>query len=649
MITSRIVPRRILTGFGFLLVSLAGPAAALDLQEPPFFESQVSSGALPPVTERAPAVPAVAGFAEGQRAGVHGGEMTILMSRAKDVRQMVVYGYARLVAYDESYELVPDILESVAASDDATSFTLHLRPGHKWSDGAPFTTEDFRYYWEDVALNEELSPVGPPSDMIVDGEMPQVEIIDETTVRYSWPHPYPDFLTKLARPRPLYLYKPSHYLKKYHNAHAGPEAIAKLVEESGQRNWAALHNSQDNQYKNDNPALPTLQPWVLKTEPPSERFVFQRNPYYHRVDSEGRQLPYIDQVTMAITGSGLIPAKAGTGGSDLQARYLSFDDYTFLREGSKDYPFQVNLWRTAKGGHIVLYPNLNANDEVWRAVLRDARFRQALSLGINRHEINRSIYFGLALEAQNTMLPKSPLYRKTYAEAFTAFDVAAANELLDAMGLTARTDRGMRKLPDGRPMELIVETAGESTEQTDVLQLIHDTWRQLGIKLYIKPLQRDTFRNRIFAGDTLMSIWTGYENGLATPSMSPEELAPTNQQQLMWPKWGEYHEAGGDKGAPIDMALPQRLHELAGEWRTATSKARRSEIWHEMLSIHAEQLYSIGVIAGVLQPVVVASGLMNVPKEGIYNWDPGSHFGVYRPDLFWFDPAVRGDQRASAN
>lgn len=624
------------------LLGLPGPAAAAGaLREPPFFESQVAAGSLPAVAERMPRTPSIVRFGDGRGPGRYGGELTMLMAKAKDVRQMVVYGYARLVAYDEQYDLVPDILARVEASDDATSFTLHLRPGHKWSDGHPFTTEDFRYFWEDVALNPDLSPVGPSADLLVNGKPPTVTIVDETTVRYRWQDPYPDFLTKLARPRPLYLYKPAHYLKPFHRRYGDAAAIARLVEDSGQRNWAALHNSRDDQYKNNNPDLPTLQPWVAMTPPPSERFIFQRNPYYHRRDVDGRQLPYIDQVTLSITGGGLIPAKAGTGGSDLQARYLSFDDYTFLREGTRSYPFDVHLWRTAKGGHLVLYPNLNAADPVWRAVLRDRRFRQALSLGINRYEINRVIFFGLALETQNTMLPQSKLFDARHSKAFTTFDLAAANALLDDMGLTGRDDQGLRRLPDGRTLDLIVETAGESTEQTDVLQLVHDTWLKLGIKLFIKPLQRETFRNRVFSGETLMSVWFGYENGLATAAMSPDELAPTSQQQLMWPKWGESHESGGDKGEPVDMPRPQRLLTLAAAWRTATSRDRRRAIWQDMLAIHAEDLYSIGVIAGVLQPVVVSTRLRNVPEQGIYNWDPGAHFGLYRPDTFWFHAADR--------
>ena len=68
----------------------------------------------------------------------------------------------------------------------------------------------------------------------------------------------------------------------------------------------------------------------------------------------------------------------------------------------------MRLWRTGPGSQLALYPNLNVNDPVWRRLLRDVRFRRALSLAINRHEINEVLYFGLAIEGQNTVLPQEP-------------------------------------------------------------------------------------------------------------------------------------------------------------------------------------------------------------------------------------------------
>jgi peptide/nickel transport system substrate-binding protein len=548
---------------------------------------------------------------------------------------MVVYGYARLVGYNEQYELVPDILKNLDV-EDGRRFTLHLRKGHRWSDGRPFTAEDFRYYWEDIANNKKLSPVGPPRALLVEGEKPNFEILDDTTVRFTWSQPNPDFLPALAGPTPLYLYRPSHYLKHLHKRYANPKKLKAMVAKSGRRNWAALHNRKDNQYKNDNPKLPTLQPWVARTKPPAQRFSFDRNPYFHRIDENGLQLPYIDRVNINVAASQIIPGKTGAGESDLQARYIHFSDYTFLKKGENRNGYAVKLWNTAMGAHFALFPNLNANDPVWRKLFRNVQFRRALSLAVNRHEINQVVYFGLTLEGNNTVLPDSTLYQPDYRKKWAAFDLKKANAMLDALGLDKRNDRGIRLLPDGRPMEIIVETSGEDTEQTDVLELIHDTWQAAGIKLFTRPSQREVFRNRIFTGETLISVWSGLPNALPTPDTSPEELAPTSQQHLQWPKWGQYFQSRGAVGERPATPEAVELLDLYLAWRKSVDREQRAKIWRRMLDIHAEQIFSIGVIAAVPQPVVINNALRNVPKKGTYNWSPGAHLGIYRPDTFWF-------------
>lgn len=618
----------------------AGPAAAeMVLKEPPALAEQVARGELPPVAERVPNPPRIVDLdAPGLEIGRSGGVLHTLISRPREVRLLVVYGYSRLVGYDRDFNLEPDILQAMDISDGGRTFTMTLREGHRWSDGEPFTAEDFRYWWEDVANNPELSPGGPPIDLIVDGKGPEVSFPDERTIVYRWEKPNPYFLPRLAGTSPLFIYRPAHYLKQYHSRYTDPARLEALAAERNARNWAALHNNQDNLYAFDNPELPTLEPWRNTTFPPAIRFLGERNPYFHRVDADGMQLPYIDRIIMNTAAAPLIPAKTAAGESDLQARELAFSNYTFLRENEDRSGFRTYLWLTAKGSHFALFPNLNVNDPALRDLLRDVRFRRALSLAIDRSAINHTLFFGLAVEGNNTALPGSPLHRPEYQQAWASHDVAAANALLDEMGLTERGRDGIRFYPGTRrPVELVVETAGESTEQTDILELIGEDWAEIGVKLYSRPSQRTVMRNRVFSGETAMSVWTGLEMGLPTADMSPAELAPTDQYSLQWPKWGQYHQTKGDAGEPVDMEPAQRLYTLHSDWLDAESAAERERIWHEMLALYADQVFTIGVVAGVPQPVVVGNALRNVPEEGIYNWDPGALFGIYRPDTFWFD------------
>ncbi len=630
--SSNAVAKCLMTLLG-LTLSLSSHAFHGPLTESRFFESQVAKGHLAPITERVPHNPYIDEASQDQQI-TPGGNLRLLMAKSKDTRHMVVYGYARLVGFNAELQLEADLLESYQV-EEGRIFTLKLRSGHRWSDGHPFTSEDFRYYWENIATNKQLASFGPPKVMIVNGQLPRFEVLDEHRVRYSWDMPNPDFLLALAGPRPLYIYRPAHYLKQFHQKFANPERLQQRISEAKikRKSWFALHQSKDHQYKSDNPDLPTLQPWRITTYPPSERFVFQRNPYYHRIDSQGNQLPYMDQVIMTIASSKLVPAKTGAGESDLQGRYLRLDNYTFLKEGESRNDYQVKLWRTSRGSRVALYPNLNANDPQWRTLFHNAQFRRALSLAVNRYEINQVIYFGLALPGADTLIPESPLYQPQFRQRWAQFDLARANRLLDQLGLTQRDNRGIRLLPDGRPMEIIIQSAGESTEETDVLELIHDSWLSAGIKIHTKPSEREVFRNRIFSGDALMSVWTGLPNGIATAEMNPAQLAPTSQQQLQWPKWGKHYETGQE--APPDLPEVQRLLELNQQWRSATSIQQRQKIWQEMLEIRADSVFTIGTVAKVLQPIVVNKNLRNLPDDGLWNWQPNGYFGVYRADRFW--------------
>ena len=613
---------------------------AFAYSEAPSLAKKVAAGKLPPVEERLPFNPRKLNFKNlGLKIGKYGGSIRMLMARAKDARQMSVYGYSRLVGYHpKTFELEADILESFEV-EEGRRFTFELRRGHRWSDGQPLTSEDFRYWWEDVANNKALSPVGPPKIMTINGELPIFEVINRYKFRYTWKRPNPDFLPRLASASPLYIYRPAHYMRQFHEKYTDRDILKKTVKKSKQRNWAALHNKMDNLYRNDNVNLPVLQPWVSISKPSASRLIFKRNPFFHRVDPEGKQLPYADSFIFTIANNKLIPAKTGTGEVDLQARYLRFDDYTFLKKGEERSPYSTRLWKTAKGAHLALFPNLNVNNPILRKLIRDVRFRRALSLGVHRHEINQVIYYGLAIGGNNSVLPESPLYRPTYRNKWANFDLQKANQLLDDIGLVQRDSSGIRLMPDGSPLHLIIETAGESTEQTDVLELVRDSWLKIGIKIFSKPSQRNVFRNRIFSGETAMSIWSGVENGLITADSSPAEFVPTSQQSLQWPKWGQYHETNGKAGEKPTGEHIIHLLELYQRWKNTAAQKEKSKIWQKILEIHSDQIYSIGLVAAVLQPVVVSSQLKNVPLSAIYNWNPGAHFGIYKPDTFWFATA----------
>src|SRR4029077_1540646 len=145
-------------------------------------------------------------------------------------------------------------------------------------------------------------------------------------------------------------------------------------------------------------------------------------------------------------------------------------------------------------------------------------------------------------------------------------------------------------------------------EESDVLELIRDDWAKIGVRLLTKVSVRDVFRNRIFDGDSVMSVWTGLDNGLATADSSPAELAPVSQQSLEWPRWGQYWETGGgpggpperppghEAGGPRDLPKAREWLALRALWRSAADTSTRQAIWDRMMEIYTDQVFTIGTV-----------------------------------------------------
>jgi peptide/nickel transport system substrate-binding protein len=340
-------------------------------------------------------------------------------------------------------------------------------------------------------------------------------------------------------------------------------------------------------------------------------------------------------VVFTQVAANLVPAKAGLGESDLQCRYLNMRDYTFLRKSSQQSHVQVLLWEEGSGSQLALYPNLNTRDDTWRAVNRDVRFRRALSLAIDRSEINEVIFLGLAKPSNNTIMPQSVLFKPEYAAKWANYDPALANKLLDEAGLNKRGADGIRLLPDGERAQIVVEHQSDLSEDADTLHLIGEQWKKVGLEMIAKPQTLENFRLRAYAGDAVMTAYAGITTASPTANISPKEFAPTMLGGLQWPRWGMFIESKERQGEACDMADACQLLDLLHQWETATNEAGRRAVWEKMLTINTEQVFSIGTVNGVRQPVVVGEKVRNVPKKGYYAWDPGGYLGLYKPDTFW--------------
>ncbi|WP_275784478.1 ABC transporter substrate-binding protein [Pararhizobium gei] len=631
------ITRRMTLG---MLASAFLPGTSRAAPEPDYLRPYLRAQTLPVLSDRIPKNPRRVNLAAmGREPGAYGGTARMVIGSQKDIRMMTINGYARLVGYDEHLNFQPDILESYEVQEGRI-FTFRIRDGHRWSNGSYLTAEDFRYTWEDVILNKELRKGGVQRELLADGEPPVFEVIDDLTVRYSWAAPNPDFLPGLAAASPVVILLPSAYMRHFHKNYQDNFRLSALMKQYRAKKWTDLHIKMSRQYRPENPELPSLDPWVNRTAPPAEQFIFERNPFFHRVDENGLQLPYIDRFVLNISSAEIIAAKTGAGESDLQSTGVDFVDYAFFKDAEKRYPVKVNLWKRTQGSRVALLPNLNCGDAVWRKLFWDVRVRRALSLAIDRHEINMVSFYGLGKESADTVLPDSPLFKPEYAAAWSSHDPDQANALLDEVGLIERNSDGVRLLPDGREAKIVIETAGESTLETDVLELIKDHWSKIGFSLFVKTSQRDVFRSRAMGGDIMMSMWTGIENGVPTADMNPAQLAPSADDQLQWPVWGMHYLSIGQNGHAPELPEATQLVELLKQWRRTVDTQGRTAIWHQMLNIYTQNVFSIGIVNSTLQPVLHSSRMRNVPEKGLYGFEPTCYLGVYMPDTFWYSSEV---------
>jgi peptide/nickel transport system substrate-binding protein len=242
-------------------------------------------------------------------------------------------------------------------------------------------------------------------------------------------------------------------------------------------------------------------------------------------------------------------------------------------------------------------------------------------------------------------MEQSPLSQPTLRTLNADYDPGEASRLLDEMGLTKRNAAGIRLLPDGRELEIIVETDGESTLVVDGLTLITEFWREIGVKLFVKPQDRTVMRNRVFAGLTTMVAGQGFDNAIPTAIMPPTEFAPMRQDNYAWSKWGQYVETKGKNGEAVDIPEAKRLLAVYDLWMNTANRAVQRDAWGEILRNHAENQWTIGTVAGAIQPIVVRKGLHGLPQKALYSWEPTAMIGLYRVDQMYWDKSALKEAR----
>lgn len=431
-------------------------------------------------------------------------------------------------------EITGNILKDYEVSKDQKEFTFFLREGLKWSDGESVTMEDFRFAIEDVLFNKEITPIVPSwlkSGGDATASPMTFEVVDDWTFKISFDEPYGGFPIRLAiQGWRGYsdLLKPAHYLKQYHKDYADESELAKVIEEEGYKSgqWVSLFTDMDITERELNhpgsEGFPVLYPWVTK-EVSTTHFLFERNPYYFKVDAEGNQLPYIDEVKSTyVQDPEMIGLKTIAGEVDLSRETTALVKMPLYRENAEASGFKAILANM----HVTpsdIFLNLTYEDKVWREVVRDKRFRQALNYAINKEEIIESLYYGFA------ELP-------TVTD--STYDVEKANQLLDEMGMEKGPD-GYRVGPDGERFTIPFDIAPFAPDMGPLAELLIQYFEKIGIHTTVKTIDQALWTEREEANELQASImWTH------TPLWYMNDFG----QGLWAPLWTEWWNTGGEKG-----------------------------------------------------------------------------------------------------
>lgn len=590
---------------------------AQEYHQSPVLTERVEKGELPPVSQRLPATPLEVGpgvlLPEDSidwQVGTYGGTLrTGTLIPEIDSHYFVMMNEALLGAPGINTEGVRgNVVRDFSISDDNRVYTFHMRKGLRWSDGVPVTTEDVRFTYEDVFMNEKINPVFPERYRGPSGEPMDLEIIDDYTFKIKFQEPYGGFvreLTYMGWVSYSELIKPKHYLKDFHIKYT-PLADMKtyLDEEELDDEWWELFNIKDVQHieltSSEAIGFPVLYPWI-RVEGPSEMMVFERNPYYYKVDIEGNQLPYIDRLeSVYVTDMDMLQMKVITGELPyLGTNYTSLQKMPLYRENEDRGNYRAKLL----GKHntpTVLFLNYTYDDPVWKEVTGDPRFRRALAYSIDSQEIIDNVFLGLAELPQTTPGEYKP---------------EAARQLLDEMGLGQLDEAGYRLGPDGDTFELFIEVSENSPYVVPVTELLVEYFQDVGIKTSMKIISNELRGQRIGANQIMATVnWTPepqWRRGLKKDYLPGGPWCAQSG-----PQWGLWFNSDGESGVepPADVQKIYELHQQRQQYPPFSPQDK--EAMDEIYSLFYENVYYIFTVGRTMDPIIVPNNLMNVPHDG---------------------------------
>jgi peptide/nickel transport system substrate-binding protein len=651
----------------FLIGKLEGPTIITDrskypasFNEAPQLAALVASGDLPPVAERVSDDPQV--LKPLHEIGEYGGIINRAVTGPTDHSNGVRFGgNDSLLHWDYTgTNLVPLLARDWEVSEDGKTTTFHLRRNMKWSDGEPFTADDFMFWYEDIYLNEEITP-SKSSYFITDNGGGWVEKVDDHTVQFKFHDPYYAFQVVVTGPTGFGGqahdgkggtgggYGPKHYLSKFHPKYVGQEEADRLAAAEGFETWVELFLFK--RHWANNADLPVVSGWMTKVPITEQVWILERNPYFWGVDTEGNQLPYLDEIHLTVAENlEVLNLRAVAGEIDYQSRHIDLQKLPVFLENQEKGDYSVSLDPGGIGADAALFLNqLYEADPVIAELMQTADFRRALSLGIDRDQLNETFWLGLGTPGSIVTTEESPYNPgPEWRTKWSTHDPERANGLLDGIGLTEKDSEGFRMRPDGSGKRLILDfqTYLGFMNFTDLAEMIKEDWEDIGIFVTVKELERGLNYTKIRAGEHQIAVeitW-GSENMFA----HGQGFFPSSPRSSLGRAYGTWFVTKGEEG----LEPPPEMQKLMKTFREAfgapldvvNRTGKHYELGQEVWKIAIDQQYVIGTVGlapGIMGLRIAKNDLGNIP-ERIFNGSSTLHPRQARPEMYyWKSPENR--------
>ena len=617
--------------------------------EAPMLAELVAAGKLPPVEQRLPPSPLV--IEPIQEVGQYGGTMRVAIANANALfgDPQSVIGTEQVLRIGRDFNsIIGGLFEKWEFNDDATVQTLYMHKGLRWSDGEPFTTADCLFDWEDCKLNEELNPAGPPAAWRIgtDRVPMKMEAVDDYTLRLTFAASSPLIILQQA----FYsgaqyggMFAPKKYASQFHPSYTDPAKVDQLAKDANFEKWTQLFAAKM-LVGSTIPAaigLPGMTAFIRTADDP-DHHTYERNPYYWKIDPDGNQLPYIDKVIVnIIADKELLTAKLLSGELDFVGHSSYLKNMELYKKAQTAGQVKIYMWDSTLCAAVIIYPNLTAKDADLREFFGKPEVRKAMSLSVNRDEVNDVVHFGLGTPRQVALWPSSAYYKEGDESQYADYDVDGANNLLDQAGYDAKDADGYRTFPSGKRVSIAAEFDPEQGDIPPTLELCIQYFKDIGIEFSIKPQNRTLLNERHVANELSMCFWQGdIGSDIVFPLASKTMRGDTEGNALGWGRAWEAYMLQKGQYPDVEEEPPDWVKAQYSDWDkffVTLDAQERVKIMRGVIDRFYEQLPCFGTV-GVPQAVIINSKLTNVPEKGVFGYGTIRAVPV-NPEHFFFKQA----------